>query len=209
MATPEVKSLKSITWRLRIVMISIALFFIISAVGIYISSIGFFDGLQKIYTSNLIVSLANESQEALETSNLNLEKLRTKSKLKDVKFAFFESQKFLKKSIGRAISESEHNHELKVLLEKSLDSIYQYESSVSHLFDTYEKSAGPEVVNSEFLIVNQYAMDAIEYLRKSQIMMRDQSDSLFNSIYSNRFRPLVVAVTLSGFFLFNSSCTIY
>lgn len=200
MAATEVKSLKSITWRLRIVMISIALFFIISAVGIYVSSIGFFEGLQKIYTANLIVSLANESQEALETSNVNLEKLRTKAKLKDVRFAFFESQKFLKKSIGKAILESEHNQELKDLLEKSLDSIYQYESSVTHLFDSYAKGLGPEVLNSEMLIVNQFAIDAIEYLRKSQIMMRSQSDLLFNSIYSNRFRPLVVAVTLSGFF---------
>lgn len=200
MVQEQLQTTNSITWRLKVVMMSIALFFILSALGIYISSIGFFEGLQNINSANVILNYTTESIEALDTSNANLERLNTRTNLKDLQFSFQENQKFLKSSIQKSIKESGSNIEISHLLQKCLDSVYQYEESVHHLFETYKNHANREELKSELLIVNQYAIDAKEYLRKSQIKLRHDSDELFTSIYTNRFRPLLVAVTLSGFF---------
>lgn len=200
MVQDKLQTTNSITWRLKVVMMSIAIFFILSALGIYISSIGFFEGLQNINSANVILNYTTESIESLDASNQNLERLRSKTSLRDIQFAFNENQKFLKSSIEKSIKETGRNFEIAELLRKSLDSVYQYEESVNHLFETYKSNANREALNAELLIVNQYAIDAKEYLRKSQITLRQKSDTLFTSIYTNRFRPLLVAVTLSGFF---------
>lgn len=200
MVKHQLQTTNSITWRLRVVMTSIAIFFILSALGIYISSIGFFEGLQKINSANVILNYSNESLESLESSETNLQRIRSHASLRDVQFAFHENQKFLKAAINKAQKEAGHNIEIRNLLEKSLDSVYHYEESVDHLFEVYKKTPTHEVFNRELLISNQYALDAKEYLRKVQIKTRHDSDTLFNSIYTNRFRPLLVAVTLSGFF---------
>lgn len=200
MVKHQLQTTSSITWRLRVVMTSIAIFFILSAVGIYISSIGFFEGLQKINSANQILNYTNVSIEAIETSETNLDRLQTHSSARDVKFAFDENQKILKNSVNKAIKEARTDREIKSILQKSLDSIYLYEDSVNHLFNAYSKDPRREVLNSELLIADQYALDAKEFLRKVQIQTREESDALFTSIYTNRFRPLLVAVTLSGFF---------
>lgn len=200
MVQEQLQTTNSITWRLKVVMMSIAIFFILSALGIYVSSIGFFEGLQNINSANVILNYSTESIEALDTSNTNLERLRTRPNLKDIYFSFQENQKILKASINKSIKEARKNAEISQLLQKCLDSVYQYEESVNHLFETYKRKANLEELNSELLIVNQYAIDAKEFLRKSQIKLRHDSDELFTSIYTNRFRPLLVAVTLSGFF---------
>lgn len=199
MVQNRLQTTNSITWRLRVVMMSIAIFFILSAVGIYVSSIGFFEGLQKINSANQILNLTNVAIEAIETSETNLDRLHSHSSVRDVKFAFLENQNILKSSLNKAIRQSQ-NIENKIILQKALDSVFLYEESVKHMFSVYSKNPSRELLNSELLISDQYALDTTELLRKIQIQTRDDSDRLFNSIYTNRFRPLLVAVTLSGFF---------
>src|SRR5690606_9459290 len=91
----------------------------------------------------------------------------------------------------------------------ALDSVFRYDLHTQSIFKKIELVKKPlsqkeiEDIRSEVLVALQFSMDAKEFLRKSQIHLRTDTDELFSNIYDNRFRPLFVAVSLSAlFFLF-------
>lgn len=191
----------SVTWRLKSVMMLIAVFFILSALGIYFSSLSFLDGLQDINSANQVLNLTNQSLEGLDSSTQNLNKLQGPKNLKDVEFSFHENQRILKMAIEKSISLSKNNPDVENLLKKGMTAVNVYEKSVDQLFTSLP--ANNEDMRSEILITLQFATDAKELLRKAQINLRNDTDRNFSSIYANRFRPLLVAISLSAvFFLF-------
>ena len=209
MAEISFKVTNSVTRRLKAIMVAIAIFFLLSAGGIYISSLDFLNGLQRINSANIVLSLISQSIEGLDTSNKNIEKIQRASNLKDIKFTFNQSQEMLKSTVKKSLEISSPQGEVHRHLSSSLDSIYLYDESVLSLFEMYEvmpkakSSKEIEALNTEILTANQYATDSRESLRKAQIVLRSNTDKLFNSIYQNRFRPLMVGITFSAvFFLF-------
>lgn len=192
----------SITWRLKSVMMVIAVFFILSALGIYFSSLSFLDGLQDINSANQVLNLTNEVLEGLDTSSKNLEKIPSSKNTQDVEFAFNENQKILKASLNKSISTSKHHPHIQIMLKQGYDAIEVYEKSVHDTFRNF-RHLKTDDLKSEVLIAAQFSTDARELLRKAQITLRRESDKNFATIYANRFRPLLVAITLSAlFFLF-------
>lgn len=191
----------SVTWRLKSVMMIIAVFFILSALGIYFSSLSFLDGLQDINSANQVLNLTNQSLEGLDVSTQNLNKLQGKKNVKDVEFSFHENQRILKMAIEKSISLSKNNPDVENLLKKGISSVIVYEKSVDELFSNLPPKT--EDLRSEILITFQFATDAKDLLRKAQINLRNDTDRNFSKIYANRFRPLLVAISLSAiFFLF-------
>lgn len=191
----------SVTWRLKSVMMVIAVFFILSALGIYFSSLSFLDGLQDINQANQVLNLTTQSLEGLDSSTQNLNKLPGTRNTKDIEFSFHENQRILKLAILKSISLSKNNKDVESVLKKSMDAVLVYENSVDHLFSTLPTTS--EDLKSEILITLQFATDAQDLLRKAQINLRNDTDRNFSSIYANRFRPLLVAISLSAiFFLF-------
>lgn len=209
MAPTDFQVKNSVTRRLKAIMVAIAVFFLLSAGGIYLSSLSFLDGLQRINSANLMLNLIAQSIEALDTSNQNLEKLPITKNLNDIRFSFNESQKMLKAIIREAIEASSESPQVKKHLTQSLDSVYLYEESVNKLFDLFlslpksKTDSHAEDLNTEIVTANQFAIDSRENLRKAQIELRRNSDRLFTSLYEDRFWPLIVTMTLSAiFFLF-------
>lgn len=209
MAPTDFQVKNSVTRRLKAIMVAIAVFFLLSAGGIYLSSLSFLDGLQRINSANLMLNLIAQSIEALDTSNQNLEKLPISKNLNDIRFSFNESQKMLKAIIREAIEASSESTQVKKHLTQSLDSVFLYEESVNKLFDLYlslpklKTDTQTEELNTEIVTANQFAIDSRENLRKAQIELRRNSDRLFTSLYEDRFWPLIVTMTLSAiFFLF-------
>ena len=199
----------SLISRLKAFMIAIALFFIAGAIGVYISSLSFFEGVQQINSANVLLSLTNQSVESLDSSDLNIGKILEINDLKDIKFNFLASQEILKETIRKSIVASGENEQIRKLLEQALDSVFRYDQLTQTVFKKIELDKKPlsktdlEEIKSEILVALQYSMDAKEFLRKSQIHLKTDSDELFSNIYDNRFRPLFVAVSLSAlFFLF-------
>ena len=206
MAATDFKVTNSVTRRLKTIMMVIAIFFLLSAGGIYISSLDFLSGLQRINSANIILNFITQSIEALDTSNQNLEKLPQSRNLNDIRFSFNASQKLLKLTIQKSIDASNPAGEVRKHLLASLDSVYLYEESVNNLFNIFvslpriKTHEQMDRLNAELLIANQYSIDGRENLRKAQIALRSSTDNLFTSIYEKRFRPLLVGMTLSAFF---------
>ncbi len=81
------------------------------------------------------------------------------------------------------------------------EAIESYQASVEAL--TNRTDLQSEDFKSNILIARQFAMDAEDGLREAQILLKNESDSIFNNIYNNRFDPLIVAGFLSlAFFAF-------
>lgn len=198
MSETQFEVTQSITRRLKAVMIAIAIFFVLGAVGIFLSSLGNFSGFQNIYSVNIVASQVSLAIEGLETSNQTIADMEESKNLKDVQFAFNESQKLVKEAILGAIRAGEDNSKVKRILEKGLESILLYEESANELFSVKRKD-----FSGQTIVMNQYAMDSKEYLRKAQIALRQTTDDIFDRLYANRYWPLVVGFTLSAiFFLF-------
>lgn len=201
MADNAFKVSNSITRRLTAIMFSILAFIIVTSFFVYISSVSFIEGIQEINSANILLNFTNQSIEGLQTSNSNLDKITNNTKVSDVEFAFNENQKILVDSLNKAMKVSKDHHEVHALLQKSYESVFQYENSSRELFKKAKAKTSSTEIKSEILIANQFAMDAIEYLRKSQIVLRKNSNKIFSTIYKNRFKPLKVALTISTLFL--------
>lgn len=198
MSETQFEATQSITRRLKAVMVAIAIFFVLGAVGIFLSSFGNFSGIQNIYSVNIVASQVSQAIEGLETSRQTIADMEGAKNLKDIQFAFNESQKLVKEAVTNAIRACDDSSKAKVLLEKGLEAILLYEESANELF--FEKNKD---LSGQMIVMNQYDMDSKEYLLKAQIALRHTTDDIFERLYANRYWPLVVGFTLSAiFFLF-------
>lgn len=199
----------SILRRLKIIMIAIAFFVVINFLALFFSSRGFLDGMQDIKRANSILTLTSQSIASLEVAEDHLENLTLDRKLSDIKMGFKESQRIITKAITTSIYESRESPELLDELSMGYSSLESYQQSVKELFQKYSflaRQKGPddlEKLSEELLIVQQYAMETKEHLRKAQILIRKNTDGIFNSIYEKRMTPLIVTVFFSlAFFSF-------
>lgn len=188
----EVKT--SITRKLKAAMIAFAFFFLVFAIGIFLSSLGNFSGIQEIHSANVVSNLILRAIDGIETSNQNLSAIQSYKNLSDAQFSFIESQKLVRAAVSRAITISEENKTVKELLIRGLESIQLYEESSKNIFTSTKK------MGSELIVTKQFIMDSQEYLRKAHIAVQQSSDDTFKALYDNRYWPFVVAIFLSVIF---------
>jgi signal transduction histidine kinase/HAMP domain-containing protein len=199
----------SILRRLKIIMISISLFIIVSVFALYLSSQGFLTGLQKINRSNYIATLTSQALESVNVSEENIERLNFDVEIKDIKMSFKDTQAMQRRAVSHAIDLADQSEDIQYHLAMAQVSIQHYEESVGILFNKYEsmpdrkRLRDKDVIASELLVAQQFALETKENLRKAQISLRESTDSLFISIYEKRMTPLFVTVVLSLlFFIF-------
>lgn len=187
----------SITRKLKSAMIAFAFFFLLFAIGIFLSSLGNFSGIQEIHSANVVSNLILRAIDGIETSNQNLSTVQSYKNLSDAQYSFKESQKLVRDAVSKAIAISEENKTVKDLLTRGLESIELYEESSKSIFTSAKK------MGSELIVTKQFIMDSQEYLRKAHIAVQQNSDDTFKALYDNRYWPFVVAFFLSAiFFLF-------
>lgn len=199
----------SILRRLKIIMVSISFFIIVSVFALYLSSQGFLTGLQRINRANYIGTLTSEALESVNVSEENLNRLNFEVEIKDIKMSFKDTQDMLKRAVSRAIDLAEKNEDITFHLALAQSSIQNYEESVYILFDKFEnmpefkRGKDKAIIESELLVAQQFALETRENLRRAQITLRESTDNLFISIYEKRMTPLFVTVVLSLlFFIF-------
>ncbi len=187
----------SFTRRLRRVLIIIAAFFLIGVVSSYFSSLDFLNGLQSLNTANKILNLSTLSIESLDTAEENLEKLRASGPSRNGLFSFEQSLKLTGEQLDDAISFSEKFPDSKKLLEEAKMALLSFEESGKKLFTMKPQTSS---FRQEFLVTKEFLSDARETTRMAQVVLKNQSDELFLSIYDSRFLPLIVVSILSIFF---------
>ncbi|HXH32392.1 MAG TPA: ATP-binding protein [Bacteriovoracaceae bacterium] len=189
----------SIVKRLKTVMFSIAVFFVIGFFANYLSSQGFLRGLQEINNTNVILSFVAQTIEGLDTSSSGLERMNSAKDLKDIEFAFNESQSLVNKALHESIQQTHRDDRVLPMLKQGSEAIGNFEQSARNILTSYHQFTKEEL-EAEWLVANQFLAEAREALKNSQITLRSNSNLLFNSIYKTRFVPLIVTIVLSIFF---------
>lgn len=193
--------------RLRNILISIAIFFILGMVGLYVSSQGFLNGLQRLNTYNGILNYTSSTLESIGTSEQHLEKAFNSKDIITAEVAFNESLRITSAQLHEAIRHSKDAPETIVTLREAAASLDEFKILTDGLFISFKNFPLPRVksikqdLSSELLVANQFLNDTKESLRSVQIKLKTRSDNLFSSIYQNRFLPLLVAAVLSLIFL--------
>lgn len=187
----------SFTRRLRRILIIIAAFFLIGVISSYFSSLDFLNGLQGLNTANRILNLSTLSIESLDSAEENLEKLRLTGNSLNGEFAFRQSIKLTNQQLDEAIKHAEKFPDSQKLFEEAKSAVYSFSESAKKLYTMKHRSSA---FRQEFLVAKEFVSDARETMRMSQIVLKDQSDGLFDSIYDTRFLPLIVVSILSVFF---------
>ncbi len=178
----------------------IATFFVLGIMGLYFSSRGFLSGLQEISQANSILNHTSISLQALSSSEENLEKLNLNTTRLGL-VPFHEATRIAVQNISDAKKIARHLIEIKNKLYEAEQAVIHYQTAIEEIVARDDLNS--EMLKSEVLVARQFVMDAEEDLRETQILLKNESDSIFNDIYSNRFSPLIVAGFLSfAFFAF-------
>jgi len=182
--------------RLRFILLIIAAFFVLGIMSLYVSSQGFLTGLQDISHANRILGHTSTTLQALETSQERLVQagveVTTSSRV-----TIQETAKIANQHITAAIELSGAYPKVHAKLKEAELGVSQYLSSVNAFTDVSKPAA------EEILIAREFINDSQDDLRSAQIILRSETDEIFNRIYKNRFKPLIVAGLLStAFFAF-------
>ncbi len=196
----------SIINRLRTVMTVIAIFIILCAIALYLSSLSTIQGLQKLKVANDLLTINALMIDNLNTTEKNIDKISVKSNVNDIQYMFDENKKVLSSLFNQSLILSKNNHSVTTLLNEAQITLTQFDFTyrtiihkvIRQPISMNEKEAYDW--NTDLLVAKQLASDAKEILRKVQIAIKQNTDSTFNLIYLNRFKPLAVGVSLSLLF---------
>jgi signal transduction histidine kinase/HAMP domain-containing protein len=203
----QFKQTSSIINRLRTIMIIIACFILICTLALYFSSLSTLKGLQELNSANNLLNLNSQIVESISTSEKNLDDINSVADIRDLNFSYHENLKITFNLIDASIQEANLNKEIVSMLNEVRDLLKQSDLHYKIIFTKLNnsttrknKSKNATDLLADIVVVKQLILDTKEILRKIQIVVKNDNDLMFTSIYKNRFRPLIVAVSLSFLF---------
>lgn len=189
----------SLVSRLRAIIFLVIVLIILGFVGIYYSSQPFLKGLQEMNAASLTMTSINNCLETIDSSNSELNNFLKKGPKRDTKFVFVESQKLFKLNLEAAIQHAQTFPEIKQLLIEARQANLEFERSA--LISTESTKLKKEDALADVMVAHQFSEETKERLRRAFISIKNRSDIIFNSIYKGRFKPIIMAVVISSFFM--------
>lgn len=185
----------SIINRLKSVMSVIAIFIIFCAFALYISSMSTVKGLQELKNSNDYISLSSQILDAINGADRMTDKVTSQQDLLKLNFAFVENIKIARTLLSQSAP-----------LVKTHPQIIQHLSEINDSVDKLEKTFQYYDSNdwkANLMEGKQHILDIRELISKSQIEMKNATDTTFTALYQHRFKPITVGITISIlFFIF-------
>jgi HAMP domain-containing protein len=196
----------SILTRLRNITVTVAVFFLFSFVGLYISSQRFLTGLREMYLRNQLSTYANQITEALTSSEQIVDRLQFATNVADLRFSFHASQRQLRVILNKALRRSRDSSEVNAFFRDTEAALFNYENAIDEIFDLARsaRAKGEPIsvrrLGQEVLVGKQFENDVKESLRKAQITLKLMSDDAFEAVYDRRHEPLIVGTILALLF---------
>ncbi len=197
----------SIVKRLRTVMLSIIVFILLCFLTIYISNYNQLQDIQTLNTANLLLSLNTQAIESLNSTEQNMNVIFVRKDVSELRYRFEENLKVTKRLLYDSILQSKDDDILTTHLNNAILALDDLESNHEIIFrklkniHNISSQSQIEELNADLLVASQYLMDAKEILRKIQIHITKQNDDIFSYLYKNRYRPLILAISLFLLFL--------
>ncbi|MBC7428584.1 MAG: GAF domain-containing protein [Bacteriovorax sp.] len=158
-------------------------------------------------TANNLLSLNTQAIESLNSTEQNMNVIFIRKEVSELRYKFEENLKVTKRLLFDSILQSKDDIVLTKYLNESINALDQLENGHEVIFKKLKNlhkisnQIQIENLNADLLVASQYLMDAKEILRKIQIHINKQNESIFTSIYKNRYRPLLIAIGLCILFL--------
>lgn len=200
------QSTSSFMQRLRMTLLITACFFILGMGTLFFASHSTLRGLREINFINRVNNLCTLILEGLNTSDQTLEKVLTGTTTLDVRYVFRESQRMVQANLQKTLKETRDHEKISTLLLTAQTAIEQYEKSANDLFVAFVlmpdslSTAQKEMIKGQLLVAHQYEMEAKETLRQLQIHLTEHNRALFETVFRDRFIPLIVAAIFSILF---------
>ncbi len=193
----------SFTRQLKVVLATVAGFFLVGLFVLHFSSQGLLRGLRELNSANQILSLTTMAMEGLDASEQVLDKALAGGDPVAVRDGFRAGRDSVRRHIAAA-ARMAPDDKLRVSLEKAGEALDAYGGAAESLFQEMGRGANAALVaedlEGDMLVARQFAMDAKEALRATQIGLDRQGRLLFQKLYAERFTPLAVATILAVVF---------
>lgn len=200
--TDNFKQTSSIIFRLKMIMVCIAVFILFCIIALYLSSLSYLRGLQDLNSANNLLNLNSQIIESLNTSEKFLDEIGHNTEVRDLKYAYSENQKVISSLIQESITQiqiyPEEARALYDVIEFLKQSDAQYITIFSKLIlNPLKNNKKTNELMADILVAKQLTMDSKEVLRNVQISIKKKNDEKFAIVFRDRFKPLAVTVTLS------------
>lgn len=200
--TDNFKQTSSIIFRLKMIMVCIAVFILFCIIALYLSSLSYLRGLQDLNSANNLLNLNSQIIESLNTSEKFLDGIGHNTEVRDLKYAYSENQKVISSLIQESITQiqiyPEEARALYDVIEFLKQSDAQYITIFSKLIlNPLKNNKKTNELMADILVAKQLTMDSKEVLRNVQISIKKKNDEKFAIVFRDRFKPLAVTVTLS------------
>src|SRR5690606_6429718 len=175
----------SITWRLKAVMIAIAVFFLISAFGIYLSNLGFFKGLRELHRTNQVLAASTYIFNNLDTSEMIVETIKTSDNLELIEEDFNKALIRLRDSVTKTFGTKIRGKEARERVEAGLTLMKLYEKEVRDIIDNARGFPRPLTkgnlveIQDKILKSSTLIREAKIILRSATMGMRENSEAIF------------------------------
>lgn len=191
----EFKQTHSIANRLVVTILIIAGFFLLEFVGLYYASQNTLNGLTEMHRSIRALTHVRQLRQLLATQHELLQKVK--------KGRFSHDDRIIMEASTNQIDD---------FLEMTMELVRDHPDAYGLISDaqkilsslkrpSWRMMAGKSNYQRDIIIATQYTLELQDNLGKVQLVLAQNSDEIFNRVYKFRFRPLMVGLALSVFFL--------
>lgn len=188
-------------------MLVIVVFIISCFLAFYISSKNMLEEIQNLYTANNILNLYSLAIDKLSVTEEVVGDVVTIRDINTTEAKFFKSLNETKDLIQESIRHSKNDPQSLLILNEAYKSLTNFGEAYKKIFDDLKFGPFRKSLNqtAEFNTNLNAANGSLKFtkkqLRKFQNNTKERNDKIFNSIYTNRFKPIIVVAVCSAAFL--------
>lgn len=186
---------KSISRKLSLTILVIATFFLMESFGIYLFSRQFLGELAELQRLTQMNEAARKTKEIMPFMMENLTGLANES-------AKMQRQQIFQGAYREAMGMLKVCLDLAVPGGRAAPFLHQAREALVQLNETAQALAiGRGEIQAHLLFAEQFRLEALEGLTKSQVFFTSEANTVFNRVYGMRFQPIVASLVMAVIFL--------
>ncbi|MES2964419.1 MAG: ATP-binding protein [Bdellovibrionota bacterium] len=191
--TSAFRQTRSISRRFRWTILLIGVFFILEFVGLYLSSWSALRSLARLHEITTTADISRQAREVIYSINETLAASTTQSgsALESSRNVLIAASKRELDLIRQAREIVNVEEEIEVTLSEAESVVVQMEAAFTRF------GLNPAETEQARLLGNQFALEALEHLRKTQIQLTARADVVFKAVNENRNRPIIAGAAIA------------
>ncbi len=186
------KQTQSITRKLAMTLLLISIFFLIEFIGLYFSSQTLLQGISDLYRVNQSYSFLENGKKVMTSIEDALRQQQDHLAAKDTAAVFTIANQQEHDLLAQALETMDPG------LQQSLKWIHEAQKNLDDVsLLLFQEGRIRQLSTAQIFIGLQYGLEFRENLNKAQLELSARSDQIFSAVYANRFRPILVSLSLA------------